>query len=151
LGLARCGLKALKNDDARFPELVARFLHPRARFDAAAVLAAHGVACVMDISDGLAGDAAHIARAANLSIRLAAGDAAEHPELRRFCAAYDLNPEDEVLAGGEDYELLFSCRPAVFETLRRQLPEAHAVGRCEPFNGQHLPGLPDGVQSFRHG
>jgi thiamine-monophosphate kinase len=149
--LARCGLKALELRDNRFPQLVERFLRPRARFDAAAVLADHGVACVMDISDGLAGDAAHIARAAKLSIHLEVKKTAVHPELQRFCTAYDLKPEDEVLAGGEDYELLFSCRPEVFTTIQGFLPAAHPVGRCKPFSGEYLPGLPASVRSFQHG
>ncbi len=151
LGLARCGLKALEKGDGRFPELVERFIRPRARFDAAAVLAEHGVACAMDISDGLAGDAAHIARAANLSIHIEAGASVAHPELRRFCAAWGLKPENEVLAGGEDYELLFTCRPESFASIVKRLPEAHPVGRCKPFSGAHLSGLPGGVRSFRHG
>ncbi len=151
LGLARCGLKALEHRDRRFPLLVKRFLHPRARFDAAAVLAGHGIACVMDISDGLAGDAAHIARAANLSIHLDASKVAEHPELQRFCAAYHLDPQEAVLAGGEDYELLFSCPPEVFTAIQRQLPEACPVGHLGPFGGEYLPGRPGRVHSFRHG
>ncbi len=151
LGLARCGLKALQYNDERFPELVARFIRPRARFDAAAVLADHDIACVMDISDGLAGDAAHIARAAHLTIHLDAGKAVAHPELRRFCAAYGLNPEEELLAGGEDYELLFTCRPETLASIVKHLPDAHAVGRCKLFSGEYLPGLPDDVHSFRHG
>ena len=151
LGLARCGLKALENGDERFPELVARFIRPRARFDAAAVLADHGITCVMDISDGLAGDAAHIARAAHLSIHLDARASAAHPDLQRFCAAYGLNPEEEALAGGEDYELLFTCRPEAFASVVKRLPEAHPVGRCEPFGSEYLPGLPDDVRAFRHG
>ncbi|MDJ0810765.1 MAG: thiamine-phosphate kinase [Desulfobacterales bacterium] len=151
LGLARCGLKALEASDGRFPNLVKRFLCPRARFDAAAVLAEHGIACVMDISDGLAGDAAHIARAANLSIHLDAGAPAAHPELRRFCDAYGLQPEHEALAGGEDYELLFTCRPQTFAAIVKRLPEARPVGHCKPFDGKYLPGLPNGVRSFRHG
>jgi len=55
LGLARAGLDALirKDDSAR--ALINRFKMPQARFDAARVLAEHQVACVMDISDGLAG------------------------------------------------------------------------------------------------
>ena len=151
LGLARCGLMALDSGDERFPGLVTRFIRPRARFDAAAVLADHGIACVMDISDGLAGDAAHIARAANLTIDLDARAAAAHPELRRFCTAHGLNPANEALAGGEEYELLFTCRPETFASIVKHLPEAHPVGRCRPFGGEHLPGLPDGVRAFRHG
>lgn len=151
LGLARCGLRALQQRDHRFPDLVRRFQQPRARFDAAAILAEHGVTCVMDISDGLAGDAGHIARAANLSIHLTIGTSAIHPEMQRFCTAYGLNPEAEVLAGGEDYELLFSCRPKVFRSIRRHLPGAHSVGRCHPYNGEYLPDLPASVRSFMHG
>jgi thiamin-phosphate kinase len=151
LGLARCGRHALEKGDEGFPELVARFRRPRARFDAAAVLADHGVACVMDISDGLAGDAAHIARAAHLSIHLDASACTRHPALQRFCEAYGLTPEVEILAGGEDYELLFSCRPDIFQSVQRRLPEARAVGRCLPFDGEYLPGLPARVRSFQHG
>jgi thiamin-phosphate kinase len=151
LGLARCGLAALEKGDEGFPELVDRFRNPRARFDAAAVLAAHGVACVMDISDGLAGDAAHIARAANLSIHLETAACARHPALQRFCKAYELVPEEEALAGGEDYELLFSCRPEVFRAIQPQLSEARPVGRCRAFGGEYLPGRPAGTRSFRHG
>ena len=151
LGLARCGLKALEKGDDRFPQLVARFLHPRARFDAAAVLADQGIACVMDISDGLAGDAAHIAQAANLSIHLDVRAAAGHPELQRFCAAYRLDPQEEVLAGGEDYELLFSCRQEAFAAIQQRLPEACPVGRLTAFSGAYLPGLPARIRSFQHG
>jgi thiamin-phosphate kinase len=151
LGLARCGLKALEYGDLRFPQLVERFLHPRARFDAAAILAHHGIACVMDISDGLAGDAAHIARAAHLSIHLDLSRVAGHPELERFCRAYHLDPQEEILAGGEDYELLFSCLPEAFAAIHQQLPQACPVGRLAPFSGEYLPGLPARIRSFQHG
>jgi thiamine-monophosphate kinase len=151
LGLARCGRRALQDQDDRFPELVQRFRQPRARFDAAAILATHGVRCVMDISDGLAGDAAHIARASKVSIHLAPGISADHPDLKRFCGSYGLKPEEEVLAGGEDYELLFSCHPETFAAIQRHLPEAHAVGQVKRFTGEYLPGLPEDIRSFRHG
>lgn len=151
LGLARCGLLALQKGDDRFPGLVKRFRRPRARFDAAAVLAEHGVNCAMDISDGLAGDAGHIARAAEVSIRLAPQAMAQHPDLRRFCDAYRLDPEATVLAGGEDYELLFACRPEVFASIRSQLPEACQVGRIDPWTGEYLPGIPEHIRSFQHG
>ncbi len=151
LGLARCGLAALLKDDHRFPSLVQRFRHPRARFDAATVLAEHDVRCVMDLSDGLAGDAAHIARAAKLSIELWPGDSVDNDELKRFCKAFALDPEEEVLAGGEDYELLFCCRPERFNAIRAHIPLAHSVGRVMPFSGRYLLGVPANVRSFSHG
>jgi len=151
LGLARCGLLALQNGDERFPALVQRFRQPRARFDAADVLAAHGVRCVMDISDGLAGDATHIAEASSLTIALDPSAAARHPDLRAFCEACALSPGETVLAGGEDYELLFACPEETFKRLKPQLPQAHRVGTCTPFDGASLRNVPAHLTSFQHG
>lgn len=150
LGLARCGLLALEKGDFSWPMLIERFRNPRARFDASAVLAAHGVRCVMDVSDGLAGDAAHIARAAGISIELEPTDVARDSELVRFCGAYGLDPAETVLRGGEDYELLFACSESLFDKIRTELPGACRVGRCLPDAGAPLIGLPDGVSSFQH-
>jgi len=151
LGLARCGLRALQQRDHRFPDLVQRFLLPRARFDAAAILAEHGIRCVMDISDGLAGDAAHIARASEITITLDPSEAARHPELQSFCKACRLSPEEMVLAGGEDYELLFTCPDAQFEAMAPLLPEACQVGRCKDFDGTPLRNVPTDLCSYQHG
>jgi len=151
LGLARCGLLALQARDDRFPELVERFRQPRARFEAAAVLAEQGVRCVMDISDGLAGDAAHIANASSLTIALDPSEAARHPALRAFCEAYGLSPEETVLAGGEDYELLFACPEDQFAALQPLLPKACRVGTCKTFGGAPLRDVPPHLASFQHG
>jgi thiamine-monophosphate kinase len=151
LGLARCGLLALQHHDDRFPDLVHQFLQPRARFDAAAILAAHGVRCAMDISDGLAGDAAHIAAASALTIVMDPSEAARHSGLQAFCDAYRLSPGDTVLAGGEDYELLFACPEDRFAALQPLLPQACRVGRCEAFDGAPLRNVPVHLSSYQHG
>jgi thiamine-monophosphate kinase len=151
LGMARAGLEALRKDDGGFPELVKRFKHPRARFDAAAVLAAHNVTCVMDISDGLAGDAVHLAKSSNLTIELDAGDLFFSDALTAFCRKYGHRPEAFALAGGEDYELLFACPPEVFSGIRASLPGSTRVGRCLPPRGRHVI-VPDiELSSYRHG
>lgn len=151
LGLARGGLLALQRRDERFPDLVQHFRQPRARFDAATILAEHGVRCVMDISDGLVGDAAHIARASKITIALDPSNAARHSGLSAFCKAYRLSPEEMVLAGGEDYELLFTCPQAQFEAMAPRLPGACQVGRCEAFDGAPLRNLPANLCSYQHG
>ena len=151
LGLARCGLLALQKGDERFPALVQRFRQPRARFDASEILAAHGVGCVMDISDGLAGDAAHIAEASSLTIALEPSEAARHEGLRAFCKAYDLSPEETVLIGGEDYELLFACPEEKFAALKSLLPQALRVGTCKVFDGAPLRNVPKHILSYQHG
>ncbi|NOY68504.1 MAG: thiamine-phosphate kinase [Deltaproteobacteria bacterium] len=151
LGLARAGLLCLEKQDKGFSGLVEKFVCPRARFDAARVLEQNRVACVMDISDGLAGDAAHIAAASGVSMVFSPDHFYIDPVFRQFCKAYGLCPENEILAGGEDYELLFSCDRKVFEQMRADLPGAFEVGKCLPREESLLINLPDGVRSFSHG
>lgn len=151
LGLARAGLEALRANDGDFPELIERYKHPRARFDAADILAAHGVTCVMDISDGLAGDAQHIAEASDLTIELDVSTLIYPEALKVFCRKYDQSPDDLSLAGGEDYELLFACPPEVFSDIKASLPEAARVGRCLPHRDRILIAKDTGLSSYRHG
>lgn len=151
LGLARLGLECLMRKETGFPRLIAKFKSPSARFDAADVLASHRVACAMDVSDGLSGDSAHIARASAVTVEFDLEPELFDPDLISFCRKYSLDPEKEILQGGEDYELLFACPPEVFQQVRRRLPEARQVGRCLPFSGRLLANLPPGIRSFQHG
>jgi thiamine-monophosphate kinase len=105
----------------------------------------------MDVSDGLAGDARHIAQASHVTIEFDLDPQHFDPGMVSFCRKYSLRPEVVILEGGEDYELLFACRPAIFDSVRKQLPEAFPVGRCHAFNGAYLANLPSGIRSFQHG
>lgn len=151
IGLARAGLDALRRDDTAFEMLIAKFKSPRARFDAAEILAKNRVRCVTDISDGLAGDAGHIAENSNLTITFDLTSFTFEPSLLVYCEKYHQSAEDMVIAGGEDYELLFTCSPETFDRIRSDLPDACQVGTCLPFNGKRLAGLPPGLSSFQHG
>jgi thiamine-monophosphate kinase len=151
LGLARAGLDALRKNDDRFPDLLQAFKRPKARFDAAAILAQQGVACVMDISDGLAGDAAHIAVASGVSIFFDVSLFYIDPSLRDYCAICGIDPVRMMLVGGEDYQLLFACPPEIFARIQPLIPEAFAVGRCGVFSGQSITNLPQDVRSYQHG
>jgi len=151
LGLARAGLDCLRRRDHSFEALLEKFKSPRARFDAAEVLAQNKVACVIDISDGLAGDAAHLARASGVTVAFDLKPALFHPELLAYCQKYHIRPEEMVLAGGEDYELLFACPPQTYERVRAELAHVLPVGRCLPYNGSLFSNLPFDVRSFQHG
>ncbi len=151
LGLARAGLMALEKFDFSFPELKKRFVSPRARFDAAEILAAHGVNCVMDLSDGLAGDAAHVAAASGVSIEFEPHYFENAPDLVRFCGKYDLDPAMMMLSGGEDYELLFTCPAERFADIAKQIPGAFKVGKCITSAGRPIVNLPSGISSYQHG
>ncbi len=151
LGLARAGLLALTRRDHGFKEPISKFISPSARFDAARILAKHGVSCVIDVSDGLSGDAEQIARASNISISFELNPGMVHPALVSFCKTCRLEPEEIILTGGEDYELLFACPEDVFDNVKKDLPEAYGVGRCLEFQGRHMINMPENISSFQHG
>lgn len=151
LGLARAGLFSLIRKDTTFKELIEKFKSPSARFEAAHILAENQIVCVIDVSDGLAGDAKRVAEASGVSIELDLTSNAFHPGLVSFCEKYHLKPEEMILAGGEDYELLFTCPDDVFEHVKKKLPEAYFIGRCLEFQGTHMINLPENISSFQHG
>ncbi|MDQ1330519.1 MAG: thiamine-monophosphate kinase, partial [Thermodesulfobacteriota bacterium] len=150
LGLARAGLESLMNKDTSFPGLISKFKFPAARFDAAQLLAEAGIDCVMDISDGIAGDAGHIAKASGITIEIDLSSCPFDPDLVAFSRKYGKSPEETALAGGEDYELLFACHPNIYKTILKQLKGSFQVGRCLPFTGKHVISIP-GIDSFQHG
>jgi thiamine-monophosphate kinase len=100
---------------------VARFLEPRARFDASGMLRKAGCRCAIDISDGLATEAAHISRESCVRtvIHVPAVPLVEYAEGRPL----------EAFRAGEDYELLFAA-PA-----EMSFPGCHPVGRVERGEG----------------
>jgi thiamine-monophosphate kinase len=68
-------------------------------------------ACI-DVSDGLVADLAHVCRASHLAARV---EVERVPRPRGFeaaCRRAGLDADRLLLAGGEDYELLFSVRPS---------------------------------------
>ena len=102
--------------DGRQPAPAARtaFARPQPRLRLGAWLAAKGVTAMMDISDGLAGDAPHLAAAsaARLEIDLAALPV--HPSVHAEARRRDEPAPVLAAVGGEEYELLFTM-PAAFD------------------------------------
>jgi len=109
LGDAALGLAALKGEVALAPArreyCVGRLEMPTARVELGLQLlgVAHGM---LDISDGLAGDAAHIGRASGVSLQI-------EPERLPLSPALRGQPRELALrcalAGGDDYELCFTA------------------------------------------
>ena len=89
-----------------------RHLRPTPRLAVGQHLSRHRLAhSAIDVSDGLSGDIRHICQASQVGVELWAS----HIPLSRQCQAYTAsqrrNPIDFALAGGEDYELLFTIAP----------------------------------------
>jgi thiamine-monophosphate kinase len=93
------------------------FLKPTPRVRAAQVLAEQNVAvALIDLSDGLAGDAGHLAAAGGAGIVLEAAGVPVNPVVRELLgadAALEL-----ALHGGEDYELCFAARAGTVDPRR---------------------------------
>ena len=92
--------------------LVERHYRPVPRIAEGLRLAATtGVGACMDISDGVGSDLRHILEASGVSARVDVRSLPLSAELRDLCARRGWEAAELALDGGEDYELLFTCRP----------------------------------------
>lgn len=114
---ARLGL-----DAGMAAHLRSRYLYPQPRTTIAATLRRH-VSAAMDVSDGLAGDLAKLARVSGVAATVTAADVPLSPAARRATAA-DPALITTVLTGGDDFEVLATVPPARLEDLRREAGDA---------------------------
>jgi len=99
--------RALAAGDA--DHLIARYRRPEPRLRLGQRLIGLAGAAI-DVSDGLVADLGHICEVSRLGARLRAADAPLSPAARRALQA-DPSLRNTVLAGGDDYELLFTAPP----------------------------------------
>ncbi len=124
-----------------------------ARIDAGRALARlRSVGACIDVSDGLVADLGHLCRASGLAARL---DVERLPRPRGFeaaCRREGLGAERLLLAGGEDYELLFSVRPrgpGARELTRRLGLPVREIGALQA-GPPRVWGVPAGAPGWRH-
>jgi thiamine-monophosphate kinase len=103
LGGARAAWKMLERGAKPEAALLERFARPRARIAESRWLASRGVVAAIDVSDGLGGDAAHLAAASDSTIEIDVDRVPVFPGATL----------DDALGGGEDYELLVVSRAAL--------------------------------------
>jgi len=116
LGAAAAGLAVLQGradgiDERLAAPLVARQRRPQPRLTAGAALAAAGATAMIDISDGLATDARHLALASTVGLEIDAGSLPIAPGVDAAAEALGGDPRQLAVSGGEDYELLFTIPP----------------------------------------
>ncbi|MCX2726754.1 thiamine-phosphate kinase [Thermomicrobium sp. 4228-Ro] len=123
LGLAAAGLRVLerglKTLDGN-PTMQERYHRPQPRVREALLLRRCGVRAAMDISDGLLGDLEKLCQASGVS---AVVDLLRVPVPNAVKWAFP-DWEEIALRGGDDYELLFTAPPAIFERVVRAFRRA---------------------------
>ena len=101
------------------------------------------VHAMMDISDGLATDLAHICKESRTGAEIFKENLPVSEQLRAAAGKLKIPVLDWVLKGGEDYQLLFTVSPDHEKDLQRRVAkqsgmEIYAIGRIIEGPGVHL-------------
>ncbi len=113
LGGARAALCAWENGRTPAPAAHCAFARPQPRLAAGRWLAAAGATAMLDVSDGLGGDAEHLAAASAVGLEIDLGLVPIHPSVHGEAARVGEPAPVFAATGGEDYELLVTLPPAV--------------------------------------
>jgi thiamine-monophosphate kinase len=112
LGAAAAGLALLRSGDpaakellGRFPGLAAAHRRPQPALAMGVVLARAGATAMIDVSDGLAGDALHLAESSGVGLEVHEATVPLAPGVVQAAALLGLDPLALALAGGEDFVL----------------------------------------------
>lgn len=132
LGGAFMGLQVLEREKAVFKEtgaqpdlaghdyILERQLKPEARRDVVELLKKLDVrpTSMIDVSDGLASEAIHLARSSGLGVRIYDEKLPIDPSTYQTARDFNLDPTTCALNGGEDYELLFTIAQADYDKVK---------------------------------
>jgi len=151
LGGSRAALLPLLEGRRPDPRALARFARPMARVAQGEALAAAGVRAMIDLSDGLAGDAGHLAAASGVRLEVDADLLPLHPAVEAEAARVGEPGAVFAARGGEDYELMAVMPPDFSATEVAGVPVTR-IGRVVTGTGMLLKvgGRPVAVGGFNH-
>ncbi len=172
LGAAYAGLQVLEREKRVFlenpsiqpdlndyPYVVKRLLKPSARKDIMEYFLLNDILpnAMIDISDGLINDLLHICKQSEVGAYLYADRLPIDPETIRVADEFDVPFMTFALYGGEDYELLFTMKPQLYDLIKHDKDKITVIGHTirepgkiylETTDGQVLEPEPLGWDHF---
>ena len=150
LGAAYLGLQILEREKSIFNEdehfqpklneysyILERQLKPEARVDIIDQLKKKKIipSSMIDLSDGLSSDVRHICKASKVGVKIFENKIPILKETEKTANELNINPIFCALNGGEDYELLFTAPPSLYEKLK-EINSIKAIGHITSEEGK---------------